>query len=224
MIKNLLLIPILLFSIKSFAQQEFHLKDPGANSVLLNEGWKYSMHDYANAHLPDFNDSSWTSIRPAADIHDSMPEDAQQGIGFMRLKLRVDEHLRGKQLAFIVHQSMASEIYLNGTLIQAYGVVSNNAKEVKAYDPLWKPIPITLSDDSIQVIAVRFARQPGIRYTTIFGTTNPIFSIEILSFSKAIQVYKKELLDFPTLSLNKSIQKNQLQNIPARYYFGTAGK
>ncbi len=187
--KVLPIIFMLILSLYSSAQQTYLLSDPGTKSVILNEGWVYSMDDHANAHLPDFDDRSWKPIRPTADIHDSLPSDAAAGVGWMRLRFRLNPEARNQLLAFITKQTLATEIYWNGKLIERYGTISRIPNEVKAYDPFWKPVPIVLSPDSMQTLAVRFAVQPGILYTTMFNASNPILSVEIMNYDLALKIF-----------------------------------
>jgi signal transduction histidine kinase len=187
--KVLISIVLLLLSLYSSAQQVYLLSDPGKKSVLLSEGWVYSMGDHANAQLPDFDDRSWKPIRPTADIHDSLPSDAAAGVGWMRLRFKVNHEARNQLLAFIIKQSLASEIYLNGKMMERYGTISRIPSEVKAHDPFWKPVPIMLSPDSIQILAVRFATQPDVLYTTMFNTANPILSVEIMNYDLALKIF-----------------------------------
>nr|WP_214460523.1 ATP-binding protein [Flavihumibacter fluvii] len=107
----------------------------------------------------------------------------------MRTRFIVSGESKKKKLALIVKQSVASEIYLNGILIEQYGRISINPQEVKAFDPQWKPLPIILSSDTSQIIAVRFAVQPDLKYTTAWGATNPIQTIEIASYDVAVRVF-----------------------------------
>ncbi len=81
---------------------------------------------------PKFNDQGWKPIRANLDVHDSLPADAREGIGWMRLRFYVGDSARGKNLALRIHQSVASEIYLNGKLLKAYGVLSQDPGKVKA--------------------------------------------------------------------------------------------
>jgi two-component system NtrC family sensor kinase len=173
----------------SFSQELSRLRDD--QQVVLDKGWKYTMGDNPVYASPPFDDHSWKPIRANLDIHDSLPAGAEKGIGWMRLRLNVNEKLRGAHLALSIQQSVASEIYLNGKLLKSFGVISNDPDKVKAFDPIFNPIVFPLSEDSIQVLAVRFAVQPGILYTTIFESPNPLVSIESSDHTSAVNFYKR---------------------------------
>src|SRR5688572_421729 len=146
------------------AQEVFLLQDPGNSLVVLDEGWTYQMGDQPEASRVDYDAQGWKPIRPNADIVESIPPDVKTGIGWMRLRFKVTGDAQKHQLAIMIRQVVASEIFLNGKSIAHYGVVSANPSEIVAYDPLLEPVQLDISNDSIQVLAVRFAVQPGIRY------------------------------------------------------------
>ncbi len=192
MIKKFLLACIVVLLVHcSSGQEMFRLTDD--KRIVLSYGWKYIMDDNSVYARPLFNDSHWKPIRADLDVHDSLPEDAKNGVGWMRLRFHVAKNLRGAHLALGIQQSVASEIYLNGVLLKKFGVISNDPRKVKAFDPIFQPIVFPLSEDSIQVIAVRFAVQPGIHYTTIFESPNALVSIESSSHEEGVN-FKKHII------------------------------
>jgi signal transduction histidine kinase len=198
--KQIFVFLLLLISLQSGAQEVFQLQSPDGSLVALQENWVYRMGDTPDARQPFFNDQGWKAIRPAADIHDSLPDDAKTGIGWMRLRFRVSAKTDRLQLALLVHQMIASEIYLNGQLIRKYGIISADPEKIRAHDPRWEPVQLTLSPDTIQVLAIRFAVQPGIRYTIYFGSSSPFMSIGIMDYVRAINKYK-EIYQRPWMDL-----------------------
>ncbi len=136
------------------------LQDPGNTYQLLDEGWHYKMGEHRASVHADFIEEGWKPIMPEADIHESIPAESKMGIGWMRLRFTVSKEARSQQLSILIKQSIASEIYLNGRIIKQYGNISDEPSKIKAFNPLYKPVSLILSNDSIQVIAVRFAVQP----------------------------------------------------------------
>ena len=183
--------PCILLSSLCVAQEVFLLHDPGNSSVVLVDGWTYRMSDESEASRIDYDDHGWKPIRPDADIVESIPADAKTGIGWMRLRFRVTGDARKQQLAMMIRQSVASEIYLNGKSIAQYGVVSTSPSEIVAYDPMHEPVHLDISNDSIQVLAVRFAVQPSIRFARHYGAVNDFFSIRVVRYDIAIKKYKE---------------------------------
>ena len=169
--------------------------------LLLDKGWKFKTGDNPAWAMAGYDDKTWQSINPTVDIH-YLPQIPKSGIGWFRLHLSLDSSLLKRQLALVIQQSGASEIYFNGNKIQNFGTVSSNPENVKAYDPLWKPLSITFNALVDQVLAVRYVLEPNIFYTTIFETQNPALSIRAMYSDRAIDYYPKDT------SFNASIQRD----------------
>src|SRR6266498_3795423 len=194
----LIFLLILFFSDNCFSQDSitpfFHLDKLPPEGVLLDKDWKFLSGDnpaYANS---EYNDGAWEIINPTLDIYD-LPQIPKSGIVWFRLRLLINTSLV-RQLALIIQQSGASEIYLDGQLIHRFGVLSSNPANVKAYDPLWKPVSFPIKKNTIQVLAVRFARQPHIRYTTMFETNNHTLWIQIKDVESAVGFYHQQASRF----------------------------
>jgi signal transduction histidine kinase len=188
--KRQLVAILLLASLSGYAQEFFQLTDPGSSFLLLDKGWTYRMVDSPMTSNMDSNNPAWKTFQPAADIHDDVPDDARTGIGWLRLFINVSKEVRGKQLAMMIRQSVASEIYLNGQPIRQYGNISKVPAEIKADDPRWEPFILNFSTDSIQILAIRFAVQPGIRYANYYGVTNPFLSARVMRIDNAQKTYR----------------------------------
>ena len=188
---------------KSFSQDgsnnATHLTKLPPEGVLLDKDWKFLSGDnpaYAN---PAYDDGGWETINPTLDIYD-LPQILKSGIVWFRLRLLIDTSL-DKQVTLIIQQSGASEIYLDGQLIHRFGVISSNPADVQAYDPLWKPVSFPIKKNAIQVLAVRFARQPDIRYTTIFETNNHALWIQIKDVESGVSFYEQQVSHFKWLHI-----------------------
>ncbi len=187
MLKRTILIALLALSISQLLI--YFGESPIAGANQLNKGWKFHPGDDMAWSKPDFDDRDWIDIDPTGDMHDSFPSLKKSVIGWLRFKWPKDSLRNAGPLAGVIQQVVASEIYLNGQLLKTYGTVSANPSLVKTYDPLWKPLAIPVSGDSIQTLAIRVAVKPDALYTTIFETQNPLFSIQLLPFEKAVMVY-----------------------------------
>lgn len=93
----------------------------------------------------------------------------------------------------MVAQSGASELYLNGSLIQRIGVLSTNPDRLEAFNQNDKPLWFPATADSAQVLAVRYALQPDIIYATHFGNQNPGLRIELNTTEKGIDTFSKTI-------------------------------
>lgn len=168
--------------------------------VLLNKGWKFHGGDDAKWADPNYDDKSWQSIDPTLDIHD-VPPLWKNSIVWFRLRLRLDDVIKD-QLAMMILQAGASEIYLNGKLIRQFGTVSTNPKEIKAYNPLEKPVSFPVSKSTDQVIAVRYGLQPNLRYITFelaqYNTLNIIVNTVENTFAEYNKKYNSGAEQFMT--------------------------
>jgi len=198
---------IFLFTAKSFSQSEdvsvFHIDSLSSHEhvsldgVFLDHGWKFHAGDNTEWADSDYDDNAWESINPTLDVHDSLPQISTHGvICWLRLHLSIDSSLQKNQLALIIEQSGASEIYLDGRLIKRFGQLSANPKEIKAYDPFGTPILFPISKNKQQVLAVRYALQPGIFYTNTSGRRNPALLVRVNNLERSIDQYQRASTDY----------------------------
>jgi len=151
--------------------------------ILLDKNWKFQIGDNAGYASRDYDDSQWQLINPTLDIHE-IPVLWKHSVVWFRLQFKVDSRLLG-QLAMMIQQAGASEIYLNRKLIKRLGTISKNSKEIIAINPLGKPIALPVDEISGQVLAVCYALQPGIRYATHWDQSNKDLEILINTFEGA---------------------------------------
>ena len=192
---HLLLLLVLLNYALSHASsalaQPFYIKALPAEGVLLDKGWRFQAGDNPKWADPEFDDQRWQAIDPTLDIVEALPQIPKSGIGWFRLHLSFDKAVLEQQLALMIQQSGASEIYLNGRLIYSFGVVNPDSGEVRAYDPRWRPVLFPVTGEAHQVLAVRYALQPAVRYTTMFESSNPALWIRIKNLDTAIVDHEK---------------------------------
>ncbi len=179
---KILITSLILLSFNLFSQNQaiFRIDSIPTQGILLDKGWKWHAGDNPDFAKADFDDSGWESIDPTKDIMD-LPQVSKKGhIFWLRLNLIVDSSLND-QLVMMIKQSGASEIYLNGKIIHSFGVVSKNILEIKAYTPFYKPVSLPIYSDSPQILAIRYALQPNIMYSSNYGYINNCILIEVNS-------------------------------------------
>ncbi len=184
--KNLLslLLFLLCFFNKSLSQDNskniIHLTKLRPEGVLLDKGWKFQAGDNPEYSKPGFDDQYWKSINPTKDIRD-IPELWKTNIGWFRLHFITDTSINQQAIAVLVEQTGASEIFLNGQLIQKFGTISNNPEQVQAVTPTrgtYIALPVNKSQE--QVLAVRFALQKHLPYIIFVGRQNPAFALQAM--------------------------------------------
>jgi len=169
----------LIYSI-GFAQI-FKIDSLSSKGILLNKGWKWHTGDHPNWSKVDFDDSKWENIDPTKDIFD-LPQVSKKGdIFWLRLSLFISDSALKEALIMTIRQSGASEVFLNGKLIQRIGVLSKDKNQIKAFSSSREPFNFPIQSGHPQILAIRYAFQPNIFYGTHFGGSNTILSIELTS-------------------------------------------
>ena len=128
------LIPsFLLLFLTSLAQIKIDSIPEGG--LVLNEGWKFQAGNNPAWADANYDDTQWQSVNPTLDIHD-IAALWQNRIVWFRLRFSVSNPLQTKTLALLIQQTGASEIYINGKLIETYGTIAGDGK-IKAVSPPW---------------------------------------------------------------------------------------
>ena len=159
----LVLFPLALFSQKSnvftlSAKKELNTKF-ASGWIPLDSGWRFKAGDNPDWAKGTFNDSSWQPVTLFKNLYDST-QIPKSGIVWLRLHFIADSTMN-KQLVMRIYQTGASEVYLNGQLIQQLGTVSSNPEAVKYYSPNLKNLPFPIVNNTTQTLAIRFAVLPN---------------------------------------------------------------
>ena len=157
--------------------------------------WKYRSGDDAAWAAKDFDDSRWEQMQETRLNPQALPASGWNGRAWFRLRFRVDESAANKNLSLSGSHYGASEVYLDGRLLTAFGEILETG-EIE-YNPNGIPVPFKL-DSGDHVLAVRYSASAlgessswrGAWLTR--GGVHPgfIFSIaEISDFKAMIQKY-----------------------------------
>ena len=160
-----------------------HIRDLPPDGILLDTGWRFKVGDNAEYASADYDDSGWEAINPTLDIVTSLPQIPEGKICWLRIHLSIDSTIR--QLVMVMQQSVASEIYLNGQLIHRLGVLGMSREDIKAINPNEKPLSFPFNRNERQLLAIRFAKQPGISYGTHWMSNNLVVKIRLNSVDGA---------------------------------------
>ena len=160
MLRRLLLLNSLLyFGIVAAQAQTILTADQLQNgqAVVLDKlGWKYSPGDDPRFADPQFDDRAWETLNGTAITLDSIPKSGWNGIGWFRLRLKIDDALVNQQLALIMDHWGASEVYVDGKLINRFGKVGTTAETEEAFRPNKIPVLFDFHGNrSEHLIAVR---------------------------------------------------------------------
>lgn len=118
--------------------------------------WKYREGDDPLWASADFDDSNWktlTNDEINADPHGALA--GWDGRAWFRLRMRVEEQLLNRPLAFRMWHWGASEVYLDGRLIQSYGTMTPDG-DVE-FNPRGIFLPVVFKEPGAHTIAVRYS-------------------------------------------------------------------
>jgi len=171
---------------KTFAQttQGFNLNKLSKQDTLLS-GWKFQQGDNPQWSKPGFDDSKWQRFDPGIDIT-KFDQLKNAGVGWLRLHIKADSTLTKQGIMAWVTQYSASEIYLNGKLIQKYGYISNDPAKTIAVTPAGELFELKLKSGVDQLIAVRLGYESRLLYTSPLMCPLPAFSMYINRANAAI--------------------------------------
>ena len=124
--------------------------------VDISNNWKFHQGDNTNWKDRKYNDANWRIINTFFS-KDSLTKKEQNGICWLRLKIKVDSASRNKIYALMISQRSASKIYLDGNLIYRFGHVDKMASDEIPYDPHNNPISIYLDNEATHLIAIRYS-------------------------------------------------------------------
>lgn len=193
----------------SLAQAVFRIDSLPTLGVQLTQNWKWHAGDSPGWANPGFDDRRWSSVDPSQEIN-QLPQLQQAGLGWLRLHIAVDSALANTVISMVIDQQVASQVYLNGRLIGDFGNLSANPDLVKAYNPSGatsasgERIYFQPGAQSQQVLAVRFAVQPGIQYRKFWGRPNPFFLIRLTAADQHSDHEEGGLLDASLLNYFKA--------------------
>jgi signal transduction histidine kinase len=171
----------------AFAQQSKVLRIDSLpkQGIVLDKGWKWHAGDNPDWAKPEFDDARWQDIDPSKDIVQLTNISTDQPL-WLRIKLNPRA---AKNYALSISQSGASEIYLNGRLIQKIGQIDPSNQHSKAYNPLDDHLILRL-DSLDNTLAVRYYFQQGLNLDPIYNIRYPFFSARIFDSKYIIASHK----------------------------------
>ncbi|HVG19850.1 MAG TPA: hypothetical protein VNI02_12435, partial [Blastocatellia bacterium] len=118
--------------------------------------WKYRAGDDSRWAAADFDDSGWKSLtRDEINADATTALEGWNGRAWFRLRLQVDEQLANQPLAFRMWHWGASEIYVDGKLIQSYGEITSDG-DVE-FNPRGLFFPVVFDTPGTHTIAIRYS-------------------------------------------------------------------
>jgi signal transduction histidine kinase len=152
-----------------FVANDSLFSDYGIIDLGFRNGWRFHPGDNMAWAKPDFDDSDWMLYLPPMMV-EPIPDSLWNGYGWFRYRFAVDSSVYSKVTNLYFSTYGAAEVYLDGKLVQKYGVFSTDAQEEKYYNPYYKLHPaMVLQQAGSHVLAVRFSYHKGQQYKKLLG-------------------------------------------------------
>jgi hypothetical protein len=166
------------------AQSVSHM-DSLSGKLQMEKVMKFKSGDNLSWASPGISDSSWDRI---SSIDTTLESGKFTGSCWFRIYVKVSPALFGKPVLLITSQSGASEIYLNGKLVESFGKVGDKNREV-FYDPHNTIHYLYIGGDTLQMIAVRFSANKLIGKRFV----EPSFNMQLADLSEVNDFSKNNL-------------------------------
>ena len=174
----------------SYGQQTgiFKIDSLPPTGIFLNKEWKWHEGDNVEWAKQDNDSAGWKEVYPDKFVFDALPLTARDSVCWLRLYFTMPVKEK-ENYSLMIEQSGATEVYFNGEKIKEYGVTSKDRNQIKAFDPLGKPLLIFPKTGGVQTLSVRYFFQPGMTYRNMFNMRHFLFSAKLVKIGNAINIY-----------------------------------
>ena len=137
------------------------------NEILISnmDGWQFMKQ----------GDSTWTKLKPV-ELSAKMTDENKRLEGWLRFRFKLSAEFDNIALGLRYSGWAAAELYVDGKLIQSFGMIGTDAASFHEYNPSNKmPVPVNMQPRVEHEISIRFA-----------DYTNPFSSGEIKSATSGL--------------------------------------
>ncbi len=179
--KTILFLYLVSFAALLPAQQNNVLQVSNLDSVeeiALDKFWKFHNGDDSLWALSTFDDSKWDTV----NTNLMFGEDGSNpftGIGWFRIHIYLDSSFNEIPIAVLVEQDGASQIFIDGKLIQSFGTVSADVKKEIPYNPNNIPHSFRYGKPGEHILAVRYSNHNYRNFFEKYGHDSPGFRISL---------------------------------------------
>lgn len=166
-------------TLKAEKHPKYFSKIDSINDVLaLDSNWLYKKGDNLAWSSMNYDDSEWDTLSTILNIKE-IDNDVFESKGWFRLHLEIDSSLFGKPFALLMNQYGASEIYLSGERVAAYGTFKSDSADEERYNPKLLPTIIQFTDSSNQILAVRYHHEKAYSFSKRYYQHNAGFRLSL---------------------------------------------
>jgi len=150
---------LILYSFIAYSQQKNTEKPVFISKDSLfydfDENWKFMEGDDSAMSGFNYDDSKWLSLKSTLYFSEKSSPPFK-GMGWFRYHFIADTSITGRPLAMEISHFGASEIYLDGKLIESFGRIAGPDSS-EYFDPLKLPFVFMIPGPGEHVLAVRYA-------------------------------------------------------------------
>ncbi|PWT78002.1 MAG: hypothetical protein C5B59_02650 [Bacteroidetes bacterium] len=184
----------LLFSGTVFSQgnQGISLQLQGipSDGISLDKIWKFQPGDNPDWANPAFNDSLWPVV-DLSQYQSYLKSLSPKNIAWFRTRILLDSQFSLSQVAMVISQLGASELYLNGNLLLSLGQIHANGNQND--NPHGKPFLLRVSPGDTLSIAIRFASEAPSKPWLFSEAGVAPLSIKLGTWNKAVDSFESAL-------------------------------
>lgn len=208
------LLLLLLKPFHQFSQEVYLVKDHeptygimiGNNSnalTVLDDSkaiWKYKAGDDIQWVSDSLDDHPWDTIH-----HPALLPESFNGTACFRIHFKLPLQLIGKSGISISHKG-ASEIYLDGKLLEKFGEVSSNPEKEIRFTSKGESILLPVNDTAVHLLAIRYSNTAWKRYAKNYLDNFQGPQIQFIDFVAAgIIKSNQDILQFSVFSFLSGI-------------------
>ena len=156
--------------------------------ILLDKEWRWHEGDNATWAKQDNDSAAWKEVYPDKFVFDALPLAGRDSVCWLRLYFTIPVKEK-ENYSLMIEQSGATQVFFNGEKIKEYGVISNDKKQIKAFNPMGKPLLIFPKNGGIQTLSVRYFFQPAMTYRNMFNMRHFLFRVKLIKIGNAINIY-----------------------------------
>ena len=165
---------------------------PEGRLINLNT-WLYHPGDLPEYADPGFLDDDWDTLSTRLDL--TGKDDAFfPGKAWFRLHLEFDSSLLNNNVALLINQLGASQIYHNGRLIHEMGTIG--AKDKKEITRSAKDVPIILhtGNSTRHLLAVRYSNVAAFKMKRTYNSALAGFAARITTYHSALRLLTDQVV------------------------------
>ncbi len=129
-----------------------------SHSIALGntDGWLFKQGNDTGWAKKDISITGWKKIKPS-ELSGKFADKNGRLEGWLRIKIKLDTAFRDTVLGLYMNSWAASEVYLDGNLLNTYGNTGTNGEPFKEFSPIYQfPVPFKIEKNNKHTISCTF--------------------------------------------------------------------